>query len=510
MLNNKGSIKIGMGVSYLLILFNIVAGLLYTPWMVSQIGRDDYGLYILVTTFLAYFVVDYGMWQSINKLISQYRAEGNKQKIEQTIGVATKIYLIFDIVVCLALFSIYFFIDTIFEHLAPGELLKFKRVFLIAAFFSVLNFPFGFVRGVMYAYEYLVQSRCFELGAKLSLVTATVTVLILGGGLYWLVLVYAFVPLVKNVWSVYFLYRQGVRMDIRFWRKEAALSIFGISAWLFLFVVAELFINNISPTIISIRGTLEQVSVFAIGITIYGYVYQISNSVAGLFLPKISRMKHLGQDRSISDYAIKIARIQLVISGFIVLGIIVSGSQFIDAWMGDAFENSYYVASFMVIPGLIIYSQQIELSQLYAENKIYLQSVMMILTAISSVSISYLLVPTYGAIGAAIAISISNFVFMAIGMNIVYQKVLNFDGKKFYLMIGKFVGVFILVAFCVLLFQYLVYEPYFVISNKWLNFLVIGGVYTLLYCTLVHILLLNEYEKGLIQSFIRLITNKTK
>ena len=41
-------IKKGAIISYFAILFNIIIGLLYTPWMVNKIGVSDYGLYTLI------------------------------------------------------------------------------------------------------------------------------------------------------------------------------------------------------------------------------------------------------------------------------------------------------------------------------------------------------------------------------------------------------------------------------------------------------------------------------
>lgn len=507
---NNSNIKYASLISYGVIVFNIMAGIFYTPWMVSQIGRQDYGLYILVTTFLAYFVVDYGMWQSLNMLISKYRAEGRTKKIEQIIGVATKIYLFIDIILCVVLCIVYYFIESIFSNLPASELIKFKNIFLIAAVFSILNFPFNFIRGIMFAYEYLVQNYYFELASKVSLILATITVLILGGGLYWLVLVYAFVPLVKNIAIVLFLYKQGVRMDVKFWSKEAAMSILGISVWLFMYVLAELFINNISPTIIALRSTLDQVAVFAIGLTLYGYVYQISNAVAGLFLPKITRMRNLEQRKEIEEYAIKISRIQLIINGFVIFGIIVSGSYFINAWMGKAFAGSYFVASIMIIPGLIIFSQQVEQSYLFASGMIRYRTILIITAAISSVTISFLLTPKYGAVGAAIGIASSNLIFMAVGMSLVYYRLLKFDIRKFYLMFWKFLSVFIVVALCVLLLDRFIVETYFFFSNKWVKFILIGSFYTILYCISIYFLLLNNYEKGLIQNIYSETINKIK
>ena len=506
--NNK--LKKAILISYGVIIFNIIAGLLYTPWMISKIGKSDFGLYVLVTTFLAYFVVDYGMWQSINILISKYRSEGNQKKIEETIGVASKIYLFFDLILCIVLFLTYFFIDYIFSNLSTEDLTKFKDIFLLAAFFSVLNFPFNFLKGLMFAYEFIVQNRYFELGTKICLIISTITVLTFGGGLYWLVIVYAITPFLKNILIVYFLYKQGVRMDIKFWSKDSAKSILGVSLWLFVYVISELFINNISPTIIAIRNSLTQVSLFAIGLTLYGYVYQISNSVSGFFLPKISRMQHEKQQNEIDIYALKIRRFQLLVVGFVTFGVFVSGSQFIEAWVGKEFEDSFYVAAIMIIPGLIIYSQQIEQSKLYVQNKVSLHSLMMLLTALFSVLISLLLTPLYGAIGAAVAISISSLFFMGFGMSIIYYKVVNFDMRGFYLMLGKFIAVFSLVTLLVTLLDMFIYNLFITSSNKWFKFLSCGITYTFFFIISVYFLLLNKYEKEFVIKILSTTLKKLK
>ena len=48
----QNQIKQGAIISYIAIFFNIAAGLIYTPWMVGQIGVSDYGLYALIGAFL--------------------------------------------------------------------------------------------------------------------------------------------------------------------------------------------------------------------------------------------------------------------------------------------------------------------------------------------------------------------------------------------------------------------------------------------------------------------------
>lgn len=63
--------------------------------MISKIGKADYGLYMLVTSFLTYFIVDFGLWQAISAVYTKYRAEGKENEVQNIIGLSAKIYLDF-------------------------------------------------------------------------------------------------------------------------------------------------------------------------------------------------------------------------------------------------------------------------------------------------------------------------------------------------------------------------------------------------------------------------------
>ena len=162
-------LKYGAILSYGMVLFNIICGLLYTPWMIRQIGKSDYGLYILVTTFLQYFVVDFGIWMAVNKILSRLRAEGKEDEENNVIGLTTKIYLLIDLVICATVIIAYFYIDSFFDNLTPTELSRFKIAYIIAATFSVLSFPFGFLKGVFQSHEFFIQTKVLILQPRLVL-----------------------------------------------------------------------------------------------------------------------------------------------------------------------------------------------------------------------------------------------------------------------------------------------------------------------------------------------------
>ena len=78
----QGQIAKDAIISYIAIFLNLAITFFYTPWMIRQIGISDYGLYSLVGTFIAYFIIDFGLSGTIIRFIAKYRAEGYHAKLE--------------------------------------------------------------------------------------------------------------------------------------------------------------------------------------------------------------------------------------------------------------------------------------------------------------------------------------------------------------------------------------------------------------------------------------------
>ena len=93
-MNNQKQIKFGAILSYVSIAINIVAGLIYTPWMIDQIGEASYGLYTLANTLITLFLIDFGLSSATSRYVAKYRAEGNQEKVDNFLGVVYKLYMI--------------------------------------------------------------------------------------------------------------------------------------------------------------------------------------------------------------------------------------------------------------------------------------------------------------------------------------------------------------------------------------------------------------------------------
>ena len=177
-------IRYGAIVSYIAIAINILAGVVYTPWIIHHIGSGSYGLYTIAGSLISMFVMDFGISTAISKYIAEYRAQGKEDKVDKLVNVAVQLYLLIDAVLLVVLVIVYFFLDVIYAKLTPEELEQFRVVYIIVASFNVISFPFIPLGGILSAYEKFIGLNLCDIINKVLTVLFTIIALSMGMGLY--------------------------------------------------------------------------------------------------------------------------------------------------------------------------------------------------------------------------------------------------------------------------------------------------------------------------------------
>ena len=191
MAKKTNQLKAGVFLSYFSIALNILAGLVYTPWMIDQIGQSQYGLYTLANSLISLFILDFGLSSATSRYVAKLHAEGDEIGVNNFLGAVYKLYAIIDAVIFVVLIVLFFLIDTIYAKLTPSELQQFKVVYVVAAVFSVINFPFVTLNGILTAYERFIPLKLADVIYRVLLIGMMVAALLMGYGLYALVLVHA-------------------------------------------------------------------------------------------------------------------------------------------------------------------------------------------------------------------------------------------------------------------------------------------------------------------------------
>ena len=427
-MNSSKQIKLGAVLSYVSIGINILSGLLYTPWMINQIGQSDYGLYTLANSIITLLMVDFGLSAATARYLSKYNAEGKREEAEKFLGAVYKLYLIVDAVIMAILIVIYFRIDSIYATLTPDELSRFKVVYIISALFSVTNFPFVTFNGILNSYEKFVPLKLSEVLYRVFLVGFTILALLMGFGLYALVTVHAIVGLSVTLFK-FIVIKKTVPLKVNFKHKDKSLykDIFGFSIWTTVSFIVQRLVFNLTPSILGMVTGAAQIAVFGIVTTIEGYSYTITTAINGMFMPRISRLVTDDKsEKALNKLLVDVGKFQFALNGLIIAGFAVVGRSFIDLWMGEAFRDAYYGILLVIVPGAFFNALQIANTTIIVEGKVKLMAVVNIVTGVINVCLSYPLSKMYGVLGACVSICIA-YCVRSIVLLIIYHKVLPFD-----------------------------------------------------------------------------------
>ena len=493
--------KIAKGaiISYVSIFLNIVISLVYTPWMIHQIGVSDYGLYSLVGAFLGYFMLDFGLSGTITRFVAKYRAEGNEEKVANMLGLTAKVYLALDAIIFLVLFVLYFFLTDIFGGgLTAEEIEKLKLLYSIAGTFSVLSFLFKPVSGAMMAYEYFVENKTLDLLVRVGTVVFIVIMLLLGGNVYHLVFITGFVGFfVALLRYVVFIKKSKLKINWRYFEKAELIGLFSFSVWVLVIQLSQMFRISLIPTILGIFNNTTEISIFSVGRNLEGMVYTISAALNGLFLPMVSRMVHSGDRKGIMDLMVRVGRIQLYIIFLIFSGFAVFGQPFIHLWVGETFTSSYYVFLLLVFVNILSLTMQIGMDLVYAKNKIKHTALRVVISSAIGLVLSIILAPKFGAIGCAAATGLALVLTQILYIDYFQKKMelnMRFFFKNCHLKIMPLMAVYALIGYLIC--------KLFIIDN-WLFLFVVIAVYTLGYFVIAWFFLANQYEKELILGFVK-------
>lgn len=509
-MRNSKQIKFGALLSYFAIAFNMIAGLIYTPWMITQIGQSNYGLYTLATSLITLFVMDFGMSAAVSRFVSKYRAEGNQQAVNDFLGIVYKLYILIDAVILSVLVILSFFLNSIYNNLSATELETFKVLYVIVGLFSVISFPFTNLNGIFTAYENFIGLKLADLFHKVFIIVAMVIALLLGYGVYALVIVNAISGLLTIAIKLIII-RKNTPVCVNFKHRDKSLlkEIFGFSVWTTVGSLAQRLIFNATPSIIvavSSTGSIGS-AIFGLASTIEGYVYTFATAINGMFMPRISRIVYEGKkDTELMDLMIRIGRLQCMVIGALVTGFIALGKSFvIDIWNKPDFVESYLCAVFLIIPSFFYLPLQIANTTIIVENKVKLQSFVFIIMGVVNVVLSAVLSKYYGALGASFSIFVA-YMIRTMLMVVIHVKVLHLKMWKFFKATYFKITPWLLLSLGV----GLALENFNPMGAGILRFVLNGVVFVGFFGVVMLMFFMNDYEKNLLFGTFKKIIKKIK
>lgn len=469
--------------------------------MLRYLGQSEFGLFSLVNTTIAYFIVlDFGLGTAIIRYTAKYRAEEEKAKEEILHGMFLVFYMIIGAIAFLLAIVLILNINRLFSNsLTADELNTSRKLMFLAAINLALSFPFSLYSSIVTAYERFIFAQGLQIVRMVINYLAMVGVLIIGYKAFGLILATTICNILYSLCNLFYCTRcLKIKMRFKPFAKTNLLREIGIySFFIFLSMIVDRLFWSTGQFLIGIIVGATSVAVFALSMQfITAFYMPISAAVSSLFLPKVTKISIRDSgNRELSDLFIRVGRIQFIILAFFLSGFILYGQQFINLWAGSDYSKSYLITLIVIIPLTVPLIQNLGISILQAKNKHAFRSILYLVIAILNVLISIPIIKIWGPIGCAIGTAISFTIAHVVIMNFYYKFQLKLEIGKYWIEIVRiFPGVMLAFFFGLLFLQVYSAErpPGFV-----LNIIIYSAVYGII----VFFLGMNRFEKHIVLTF---------
>ncbi|QOL26575.1 oligosaccharide flippase family protein [Thalassotalea sp. LPB0316] len=490
--------KLGVLLGYFSIAIRNILGLLLIPFIIHHVGVEQYGVYSLVSSIILYLIIlEMGLANTAIRFLSKYQATGDFTGQARFIGLMLIIYSVVTLVAMLVGGLLYQQLPAIFSHsMSVEEISLLQQTFLILMVNIAITLMSNTFTGVITAKEKFV----FETGSQivLFLLRCTVVVLVLyrGGDIVDIVIIDTLINLTQLIVRLFFVFgRLKIQVSFEGINKDLIKEVFGYTLFIGLNVIVNQINWRVDNFIIGVMVSSAAVAVYNIGNQLILSFIAFASAISNVFVPKIVKMVTLDESLSrVTDELIRIARMQMMVLGFVLSAFVVFGPLFIELFVGQDFKQAYYVALLPMLPFIFVLAQSSTNAVLQAMNKHKVRSLILLATALMNIVLSIILVDLYGLLGAALGTMITLLLGELIGVGIYLSRVIGLEMKRFY---RQGFGFIIPTLLVVIGFGSFV-ESYF--TRTWFG--LISGVFSLLvvYLALVLLVAVNSTERRIIFS----------
>ncbi len=392
---------IGNTVSQLVLLGS---GFLLTPFILHNLGPADYGLWILVSSFIGYGqLLDLGIASAIIKYLPEYIVRNEFEQVRTLIATAIRLYTFLG----LAAFGISAVFAAIFPdlfNLAPAQRAEASALVLLMGLqlsLSIISLPtYAILRGL----QLYTLANLLVIVGTLLWASSTVLVLWLNGNLLAMVAVNIPITIIMQIVYVICIKRNAPQIKLGWGHANYHMA--GKIGWYSL----SIFLQDIGSRLqlktdeIVIGATLpiSFVTPYSIARRLSEIGQLLTYQFIKVLMPLASQLN--AENDSVGVQKLYLASMRLALLVYLPLGscLVLLSSPFLALWVGPDYAQYSYLVALLSLSGLILVSQAPVALILQGINRHHILAITSIISGLVNLALSLILVGPFGLAGVAI------------------------------------------------------------------------------------------------------------
>lgn len=505
-MNSVKERRIGVILSYSAIALSVVTGILYTPIMLRLMGKSEYGLYGTVLSFVGLLsLLDAGFSSSYIKFYSKYKSENREDKIKSFNSLFFTVFFIISIVALIIGTFFSFNANLIFDKGLTDE--EYSKAGIMM-FLLTLSVSLGFATSIFSCYISAQEKFVFLKGTGLlnTIFTVCINLIVLyfGYGAVGLIVVQlASNILLKSVYIYVCIKKLNLKFSFSTMEKSLFKQVFTFSGLIAINMVVDKVNQGIDSVLLGRYCGTAAVAVYSVASNLNSSFTTLSTAISGVFTPHIHNLVNsyefdsFEQRKALTQFFVKVGRIQFMLLCFVASGFVFFGRPFIRIWAGEGYEQSYIIALILIIPSIIPLSQNVGIEIQRAFNRHHYRAYIYGSMAILNLILSIFLCQKYEGIGSAIGTAIACILANIIIMNIVYDKRININIIDYWKnVLRTLLGMIIPFIVGILIMN-------FADLSSVANLIIFILIYSAVFGVCVYFLSFNDYEKSLVKNILK-------
>jgi O-antigen/teichoic acid export membrane protein len=390
---------------------NIVTGFLLTPFIISYLGKGDYGIWALVASIVGYYgILGLGVANAITPYTARYVGQQNRQHLNEFVNTALMFFVSIGLIALVASFALSEPLASFF-NVSADRFASFQHTMWLVGLAAAVGFPGKVFLSVVRGYENYVVGNCVVIATALLRSGLTVWLLLKGHGLHGTAIALAVSETFSLVASALLcrILAGDVKLGLFSGSRHMLRVLLLYGGTTVVIVFSEMLRLQVHSVVIGKYLGLEAVAVYAIALTLIRYFLRAVRQGIKVVKPRFANLYGAGKTEELRRTMLRstIVASALTFGGATILLIV--GRQLIQFWVGSEFAQAAPVLYVLVAAFVFDMAQTSGINALFALDRIRLLAGLCLVEALLSISLSLLLVVPLGMVGVALGTAIPCF-----------------------------------------------------------------------------------------------------
>jgi O-antigen/teichoic acid export membrane protein len=399
-----------------------LVGFLLTPFLISTLGDDTYGLWILIGAFTGYFgMLDLGMRGAVGRFVALHAAKGDQDNVNRTLSTAVAMLAAVGAASFLAIFACRWLFPLIFA-IGPEQLGEVTTALGVVGFQLALWFTLRIFDAALWARQRFDLLNSIDIPLALTRAGLTWWFVQQGGGLVTLAWISLVIVSANGLTKSYFTYREfpALRLHPRYLSTDTLRQLVGYGSWNSLVSLMGMVRGQGMPVVIGAAVGMRFLSPFSVVMRLPALATAIVTAATGVFTPLAIRL-HAEQDHTRRKaLVLEGTQLSLSLALYFAALFIFLGGPLLSLWIRPDFATYGPVLSVIACGEILPMSMSIPQGVLQAMARHQRMASWVVMETAVVLAGSALLGRHWGLLGVAISLAIAATTFRGV---LVFQQI---------------------------------------------------------------------------------------